>query len=128
MRGAEGEDQERYHNPPKCGGRRARSTRREEQGKAEILSALCILRDKQVLMLCLLCRQAETADGLTSVHFERGEMRLVVKNVPARVCPSCGEAYVEEDVAGRLLRGADDMSAAGEMDSVIEYSDIEWKL
>jgi YgiT-type zinc finger domain-containing protein len=72
-------------------------------------------------MLCLICRQAETLDGLTSLHFERGEMRLVVKDVPARVCPSCGEAYVEEQVAVRLLREAEAMSAAGEMDAVIEY-------
>ena len=72
-------------------------------------------------MICLLCRQAETVDGLTTVHFERGEMRLVVNNVPARVCPSCEEAYVEEDVAVQLLRNADEMSAAGEMDAVVDY-------
>jgi len=71
--------------------------------------------------LCLICRQAETVDGLTTVHFERGEMRLVVTQVPARVCPSCGEAFVEEQVAVSLLREAESMSAAGEMDGVIEY-------
>ena len=63
-------------------------------------------------------------DELTSVHFERGEMRLVVNNVPARVCPSCGEAYVEEQVAVRLLREADEVSAAGEVNSVIEYNEV----
>jgi len=72
-------------------------------------------------MICLICRQAETVDGLTSVHFERGEMRLVVKAVPARVCPSCGEAYVEEQAAVSLLWDAEAMSAAGEMDVVIGY-------
>jgi len=71
--------------------------------------------------LCLICRQAETVDGLTSVHFERGEMRFVVDNVPARVCLSCGEAYLEEQVAVRLLRDADAMSAAGEVDIVLDY-------
>lgn len=72
-------------------------------------------------MICLICRQAETVDGLTSVLFERGEMRLVVNNVPARVCPSCGEVYVEEQVAASLLRDAEAMSAAGEMDGVRDY-------
>ncbi|MEP7136368.1 MAG: type II toxin-antitoxin system MqsA family antitoxin [Chloroflexota bacterium] len=76
-------------------------------------------------MICLICRQAETVDGLTSVTFDRDEMRLVVKDVPAQVCPSCGEAYVEEDVAVQLLREADEMSAAGEVDSVIEYVGID---
>ena len=72
-------------------------------------------------MKCIICRQAETIDGLTSVLFERGEFRLVVKSVPARVCPSCGEAYVEEDVAVRLLRDAEEMSRAGMLDVVCEY-------
>jgi YgiT-type zinc finger domain-containing protein len=72
-------------------------------------------------MICLICRQAETVDGFTSVHFEREEMKLVVNHVPAMVCPSCGEAYVEKEVAVRLLRDAEAMSAAGEVDRVIEY-------
>jgi YgiT-type zinc finger domain-containing protein len=72
-------------------------------------------------MICLICRQAETVNELTTVHFERGELRLIVNKVPARVCPGCGEAYVEEDVAVRLLRDAEAMSAAGEVDRVIEY-------
>lgn len=72
-------------------------------------------------MNCLICRQAEVIDGFTSVTFERGEVRLVVNNVPARVCPSCGEAYVEEDVAVRLLQKAEEVAAAGILDNVIEY-------
>lgn len=72
-------------------------------------------------MICLMCRQAETVDELTTIHFERGEMQLVVNNIPARVCPSCGEAYVEEDVAVRLLREADAMPQTGVMDIAIEY-------
>ena len=73
-------------------------------------------------MICLICRQAEIVDGLTTVHFERGEMRLVVNHVPARVCSSCGEAYVEEDVALQLLQGAEAASAAGEMNGEVEYN------
>ena len=61
-------------------------------------------------------------DGLTSVHFERGEMRLVVNNVPAHICPGCGEAYVEEEVAVRLLQDAETVCAAGMTDAVIEYN------
>ena len=73
------------------------------------------------IMICLICRQVETVDGLTTVLFERGEFRMVVNSVPARVCPSCGEVYVEEDVAVRLLRDADEMSRAGMLDVVCEY-------
>jgi len=72
-------------------------------------------------MICLICRQAETVDGLTSVTFERDEMRLVFNSVPARVCPSCGEAYVKEDVAVQLLRDAEEMSKMGMLDAILEF-------
>ena len=72
-------------------------------------------------MICLICRQAETVDGLTSVTFERDEMRLVFNSVPARVCPSCGEAYVDEDVAVQLLRDAEEMSKMGMLDAILEF-------
>ena len=75
-------------------------------------------------MICLICRQAETIDGITSVDFERGEMRLVVNHVPARVCPSCGEAYLDDEVAMRLLREAEEMSKAGISDDVTEYNKV----
>jgi YgiT-type zinc finger domain-containing protein len=76
-------------------------------------------------MICLICRRAETIDGLTSVKFERGEMRLVIKSVPAHVCPSCGEAYVEEEVAIQLLQEAEEISKAGIMETVIGYHDLK---
>ncbi len=75
-------------------------------------------------MICLICRQAETVIGLTSVMFERGEMKLFVNSVPARVCPICGEAYVQEDVAVRLLQEANKMSQVGMLEDVIEYEHL----
>ncbi|MEO7840551.1 MAG: type II toxin-antitoxin system MqsA family antitoxin [Anaerolineales bacterium] len=72
-------------------------------------------------MICLICRQAETVNGLTSINFERGEMRLVVNSIPAHVCPSCGEGYVDEEVAVKLLLDAEEMSRAGISDDIREY-------
>ena len=74
-------------------------------------------------MICLFCRRAETVDGLTSIQFEREEMRLVVKDIPARICPHCGEAYVEDDVAVRLLQDAEEISKAGILETEIVYGD-----
>ena len=76
-------------------------------------------------MICLLCRQAETIDGLTMITFERGEFKLIVNSVPARVCPSCGEAYVDEAVAEQVLRIARQRSEAGVLDSQCEYSTLQ---
>jgi YgiT-type zinc finger domain-containing protein len=82
-----------------------------------------LLKDFRSLesILCLICRQAEIVDGLTSITFQRGEMKFGVNNVPARICPSCGEAYVEENVAVQLLREAEEMSEAGIPDVIREY-------
>ena len=74
-------------------------------------------------MICLICRQAEIVDGLTAVHFERGEMRLVINNVPAQICPGCGEAYVTEEVTIQLLRQGELMSEDGIREKGVEYSD-----
>jgi YgiT-type zinc finger domain-containing protein len=74
-------------------------------------------------MICLICRQAEIIDGFTTVHFERGETRLVVNKVPAQICPSCGEAYVTEEVTVQLLRQAELMSEDGIREKDVEYSD-----
>lgn len=72
-------------------------------------------------MKCLICRQAELVDGFTSVTLERDEIKLVVNDVPARVCPSCGEAYVGEEAAVELLRSAERMSETGMRDQVRAY-------
>lgn len=75
-------------------------------------------------MICLICRQAETLDGSTIITFERGEFKLIVNSVPARVCPSCGEAYMDQAVAEQLLRIAGQRSEAGILDSQCEYSTL----
>lgn len=76
-------------------------------------------------MICLICRQAEVIDGFTAIPFERGELHLVISNVPARVCPGCGEAYLEEQTAIRLLQSAEDMRKAGVQNARYKYSSVE---
>jgi YgiT-type zinc finger domain-containing protein len=75
-------------------------------------------------MICLICRQAELVDGLTLVHLERNEVQIVIERVPARVCPGCGEAYVEERVAEALLLQANRISETGVLDGVFEYNTL----
>lgn len=72
-------------------------------------------------MKCVICHQAETVAGLTSFLLERGQMSLTVTDVPARVCPNCGEAYAEEEVTANLLRQAERMSRAGVKVEKVEF-------
>ena len=72
-------------------------------------------------MNCLICRQAEIADGFTSIIFEREEFRLLINHVPAHICPSCREAVVDEDVAIQLLSMAENVLAQGLREDICEY-------
>ena len=64
-------------------------------------------------MKCVICEQGETAPGRVTVTLERGATTLVIKGVPAQVCENCGESYVDEEVAARLLATAETAVSAG---------------
>jgi YgiT-type zinc finger domain-containing protein len=64
-------------------------------------------------MKCFICNQAETISGTTTVLLKREPVDLTITEVPARVCPYCGEAYVEEAIAEKLLRIAGKKIKAG---------------
>ena len=72
-------------------------------------------------MKCLICKQAETQPGVTTLTLERDGLTFVVKNVPAQVCPNCGEAYIDEAVTAQLLSTAEQMSRSGALVDVREY-------
>jgi YgiT-type zinc finger domain-containing protein len=73
-------------------------------------------------MTCVICRQAATEPGTTTVTLTRGKLTFVVRAVPARVCPNCGEAYVDEDAATRLLTTAEQLAQAGAQVDVRDYA------
>ena len=72
-------------------------------------------------MKCLICKQAETYPGVTTVTLERDGLTLVVKEVPAQVCPNCGEAYADEDTTAYLLETAGQMARLGTLVDVRQY-------
>ena len=72
-------------------------------------------------MRCVICKQGETVPGTTTITLERDGMTLVIKNVPARVCDNCGEAYIEEDTAMRLLDLVNDAARAGVQVDIRQY-------
>jgi YgiT-type zinc finger domain-containing protein len=75
-------------------------------------------------MICVICRKAEIVESFTTVEFERDEFRLVVNEVPARICPTCLEAFVDEDVAVQLLSIARQKSTAGMLDAECKYGTL----
>ena len=73
-------------------------------------------------MRCVICKQADVEAGTATVTLERGGVTLVVKHVSARVCPNCGEEYVDEGAAARLLVTIEQAERAGVQVDVREYA------
>jgi hypothetical protein len=49
-------------------------------------------------------------------------MTLVFKGVPAQVCDNCGEAYVDEDIAGQILLKSEEAARSGVQVDVRQFA------
>lgn len=58
---------------------------------------------------CVRCPHGQLEPGERAMTMGRGDATLVVKGVPARVCDTCGEAYLAGETVGELR---DQMDAA----------------
>jgi len=72
-------------------------------------------------MKCVICKHGEIKPGTTTVTLERDGLTYVIKQVPAQVCPNCGEDYVDEKVAGVLLKSAEKMAKSGAQVDIRHY-------
>ena len=73
-------------------------------------------------MKCVVCKHGEVRDGKATVTLERGDLTLVFKGVPARVCSNCGEEYVDDATSSRLLEAAEDAARVGVHVEVRDYA------
>lgn len=62
-------------------------------------------------MNCVICKLGETLEGRVTVALTRGELTVVIKDVPAQVCENCGEYYLSDDITDKVLKLAE-LSAA----------------
>ena len=72
-------------------------------------------------MKCNICKQAETRLGKVTLTLERDGLTLVIKCVPAEVCPNCGEEYVDEQITRKLLKTAEEASQVGVRVDIRDY-------
>jgi YgiT-type zinc finger domain-containing protein len=64
-------------------------------------------------MTCVICKNGETRPGSTSITLERQGVTVVFKSVPAEVCESCGEQYVDPQTTQHLLEEAERAAKSG---------------
>jgi YgiT-type zinc finger domain-containing protein len=74
---------------------------------------------------CLICRQAQLAPGFATVSLKREDINLSIGSIPANICSSCGEAYLEELVARRLLIIAENSIRMGFTGEPLQFSMID---
>ncbi len=76
-------------------------------------------------MKCVICKYGETAPGKVTVTLEDEGATVVIKEVPARVCQTCGEEYVDENIATRIINYksqiAEEASQAGVQVDICRY-------
>ena len=72
-------------------------------------------------MNCPLCHHGNLIPGTSDEAMSYDGMTLVVKDVPANICDTCGEPYFDEQVTQRLLDLARDAAAAGGVVYVQRY-------
>lgn len=71
---------------------------------------------------CVVCKTGEVGLGTTTLTVERGGMTLVIKSVPARVCGSCSEAYLDEATTKRVEAIVDRLERSGVQVAVQDYA------
>jgi YgiT-type zinc finger domain-containing protein len=62
---------------------------------------------EETLMKCVICQYGETEPGTTTVALTRDETTIVIRDVPALICTTCGEEYVDAVTGKRLSQIAE---------------------
>lgn len=72
-------------------------------------------------MKCLVCKNGTLKAGRTTVTVERDGTTIVIHNVPANVCETCGEDYLDAAVASSLETVLQEAARSGVRFEVREY-------
>lgn len=63
--------------------------------------------EEKALMKCVICQYGETELGVTTVALTRDDTTIVIRDVPAHICTTCGEEYVDAETGKRLSQIAE---------------------
>ncbi|MFT3771523.1 MAG: type II toxin-antitoxin system MqsA family antitoxin [Minicystis sp.] len=64
-------------------------------------------------MRCIVCKHGETEPGRVTISVERQGVVVVIRDVPADVCTTCGEEYLSAPVMKELETAVDQAQSAG---------------
>ncbi len=49
-------------------------------------------------MTCIVCKKGSTQPGTTTVSIDKGATIVVIRDVPAEICSTCGEEYIDAHI------------------------------
>jgi YgiT-type zinc finger domain-containing protein len=73
-------------------------------------------------MTCIVCKKGKTKPGTATVTLDKNGATLVFRGVPARVRSNCGEEYVDEKIAAKLLKAATEAARSGIQVEIRQFS------
>ncbi len=73
-------------------------------------------------MKCIICKHGELKSGITSVLFEKNGVTIVIKSVPADICDNCGEPYVSDMIAEKIMAHVDSAEKQGIIVDIRNFS------
>ena len=73
-------------------------------------------------MKCIICKDGELKPGITSDMFEKNGSTIVIKEVPADICDNCGETYVPDIIAEKIMIEVESAVMSGVIVDVRNFS------
>lgn len=73
-------------------------------------------------MKCVICKHGELIPGITSLLFEKNNSTVVIKSVPVHVCDNCGESYVPDETAEKIMALVESVEKQGIIIDVRNFS------
>ena len=73
-------------------------------------------------MKCALCKHGKTEPGTATVTLTKEETTVIIKGVPADVCDTCGEFYLDEAATRRVMEIARRAVENGAEVEIVRYA------
>jgi YgiT-type zinc finger domain-containing protein len=54
-------------------------------------------------MKCTTCKMGTTRKGKATITFDRKTSLVIIRDVPAHVCTTCGHCFLDTDITKRVL-------------------------
>ncbi|MBN2718862.1 MAG: type II toxin-antitoxin system MqsA family antitoxin [Deltaproteobacteria bacterium] len=73
------------------------------------------------MMKCIVCKNGDTEPGNVTVSVDKHDTVVVIRDVPAQVCATCGEEYIDAQTMKQIEKLVESAQKAGMNFAVQHY-------